>query len=254
MDSGERLYPFARAGLLRRGFPFVTAALLAVMLRASSEAGSWIDVLMGLGLVASVISIIFLFPWSRLPDDCEVLPLLWWVAGVAILTAGFWIEEGMTRPLLLLPILWAAIYHKRSHLYLVVLVSAGLGIIGGQLLGRDVSWQVAAMPIAVVIPIAFTIQTFAEQVRKAGRISEAASLVDPVTGLGNRRRLLWELPRALQMAQRTSRPLALMMIDLDHFKTYNDTHGHPAGDALLVSVAEAWTRELRVTDFLFPRG
>lgn len=254
MDSGKRLTPFEPVGLLRRGFPFVTAALLAIVLRASNDAGNWSDVLISLGFMGSVVGSIRFLPWSRWPADCQVVPLLLFVGGVAVINANSPLGEGMTRPLLLLPILWAAIYHKRSHLYLVVLMSAGLGIIGGRLSGPDTSWQVATLPVVVIVPIAFAIQTFAEQVRESQRISEEASLVDALTGLGNRRSLFVELPRALLVAQRVRQALSLMIIDLDGFKPFNDTHGHQAGDALLERVAGAWTNELRRTDLLFRYG
>lgn len=220
----------------------------------SSGAGSWLDVSVAFALHVAVFGSFFLLPWDRIANALQVAPLLCWIAGVAWLTANFGVADGMTRPILLLPIMWTAIYHKRSHLYMVVSFAAILGIIGGQFFGRDTSWQVALIPTIVTLPIAFTVQTFANRVREAERISKEASLVDHLTGLANRRRLEMELPHALQMAARAQQPLSLLVIDLDHFKAYNDTEGHQAGDELLKSVAESWTEELRVTDYLFRYG
>jgi diguanylate cyclase (GGDEF)-like protein len=56
---------------------------------------------------------------------------------------------------------------------------------------------------------------------------------DPLTGLFNRRYLEASLPRELARAERRKSHVALLMLDLDHFKRYNDSHGHDAGDALL---------------------
>ena len=56
---------------------------------------------------------------------------------------------------------------------------------------------------------------------------------DPLTGLFNRRYLEASLPRELARAERRGSHVALLMLDLDHFKRYNDNHGHDAGDALL---------------------
>ncbi|MEZ5465459.1 MAG: diguanylate cyclase [Lysobacteraceae bacterium] len=64
------------------------------------------------------------------------------------------------------------------------------------------------------------------------------SVRDPLTGLFNRRRLLESLREALSESCSTGEALALLMIDIDHFKAYNDTHGHAAGDRVLQSVAE----------------
>ena len=54
--------------------------------------------------------------------------------------------------------------------------------------------------------------------------------------------------------QRGGAPLCVAVFDLDHFKAYNDGHGHPAGDALLAAAATAWRRELRPTDVLARYG
>lgn len=74
------------------------------------------------------------------------------------------------------------------------------------------------------------------------------ALRDQLTGLYNRRYMEDMMDRLIGLAERTSRPFSLIMIDLDHFKTLNDEHGHPAGDAALRRAAEALTSGLRDTD------
>jgi GGDEF domain-containing protein len=62
---------------------------------------------------------------------------------------------------------------------------------------------------------------------------------DPLTGLGNRRRLDNILDTAVSVARHSAAPLAVLMIDVDHFKDYNDHYGHLAGDACLRAIAHA---------------
>lgn len=64
------------------------------------------------------------------------------------------------------------------------------------------------------------------------------SLEDPLTGVANRRRLDEELKKACLHATRTGDPLAVALVDIDHFKAYNDALGHLAGDVALTSVAD----------------
>lgn len=61
------------------------------------------------------------------------------------------------------------------------------------------------------------------------------SIRDPLTGLYNRRYLEESLPREIARCERRGLPLAVMMLDLDHFKAFNDSHGHDGGDALLTA-------------------
>jgi diguanylate cyclase (GGDEF)-like protein/PAS domain S-box-containing protein len=77
---------------------------------------------------------------------------------------------------------------------------------------------------------------------------------DDLTGLANRRRWHEELDRALARARRHRSPLCVAMVDLDGFKTFNDTYGHPAGDALLRETSLAWADALRATDMLARYG
>ena len=71
---------------------------------------------------------------------------------------------------------------------------------------------------------------------------------DPLTGLLNRRALQAQADRLFAEARASGRPLALLVLDLDHFKGVNDTHGHAAGDAVLRDVAEVLMREIRQDD------
>jgi diguanylate cyclase (GGDEF)-like protein len=77
---------------------------------------------------------------------------------------------------------------------------------------------------------------------------------DELTALPNRRAWDEALEREMARAERTGEPLCLALLDLDHFKAYNDLHGHPAGDAHLRRTAAAWRRELRTIDVLARYG
>ena len=71
---------------------------------------------------------------------------------------------------------------------------------------------------------------------------------DPLTSLFNRRYLDETLPREISRSLREEHPLAVVMIDLDHFKRFNDQWGHEAGDIVLLGVAEALLDGLRASD------
>src|SRR5206468_12444701 len=76
----------------------------------------------------------------------------------------------------------------------------------------------------------------------------------PLTGVANRRGLARALERDLAAARRTNRHLAVAVLDLDHFKAFNDTHGHPTGDLLLRNAVRAWREHLRAGDLLARYG
>jgi diguanylate cyclase (GGDEF)-like protein len=83
---------------------------------------------------------------------------------------------------------------------------------------------------------------------------ETIARTDELTGLPNRRAWQDRLPLELARASRAGQPLSVAMIDLDHFKRYNDAHGHQAGDRLLKHVTGFWSAELRETDLLARYG
>jgi diguanylate cyclase (GGDEF)-like protein len=77
---------------------------------------------------------------------------------------------------------------------------------------------------------------------------ERLSVTDALTGLYNRRHLMGTLSREAQRSRRLGRPFSVLLADLDHFKQYNDTNGHPAGDEALVKVAEILRKTTRTVD------
>jgi len=98
--------------------------------------------------------------------------------------------------------------------------------------------------------------TFAAQVGLSVaniRLREALrtqSIKDPLTGLYNRRYLTETLDREIRRAVRAEQALGILMIDLDHFKKFNDTYGHDAGDTVLRETAAFLTKSIRIEDMV----
>jgi PleD family two-component response regulator len=86
----------------------------------------------------------------------------------------------------------------------------------------------------------------AERTRDLKRLA----MLDALTGLANRRRLLERIDTEVSRSQESGDNLAILYIDVDRFKHINDTYGHAAGDAALVEVAQILKESLRRTDFV----
>jgi diguanylate cyclase (GGDEF)-like protein/hemerythrin-like metal-binding protein len=83
---------------------------------------------------------------------------------------------------------------------------------------------------------------------------EAMALTDELTGLPNRRQMMWELEQLWKEAVDTETPLALLMIDADGFKEINDNYGHPAGDTVLAKLARELKYAVRNDDVVCRLG
>ncbi len=103
---------------------------------------------------------------------------------------------------------------------------------------------------ALVLAVALAFLLLSAAKDEVGRQHRAAALVDPLTGVLNRRGFEAEAERMLLRAGRDGSSTALLMLDLDHFKAVNDSWGHPVGDLALQSVARTLTEELRGGDVL----
>jgi diguanylate cyclase (GGDEF)-like protein len=83
------------------------------------------------------------------------------------------------------------------------------------------------------------------RLERANRMLQSLSYLDGLTGLANRRHLDEALEQEWRRAGRDKAPLSLVMIDIDHFKRFNDTYGHQGGDACLRQVGHALTGSLK---------
>lgn len=93
-----------------------------------------------------------------------------------------------------------------------------------------------------------------KELRSLNRQLEELSLTDPLTQLGNRRALDLRLKAAVHHSVRTGEPLSLLLADVDHFKHYNDTYGHPEGDLALQKLAAALLQVARTNDLVVRHG
>lgn len=114
----------------------------------------------------------------------------------------------------------------------------------------------SADPAAVIVTAAasFGLVAFAHALMQAESQKRSESIVDSLTGLPNRRSLDLRFEDLRADARRTGMPLALLLCDLDLFKSINDLHGHQRGDAVLVEAAEAIRRSLRPTEQVYRVG
>jgi diguanylate cyclase (GGDEF)-like protein len=96
-------------------------------------------------------------------------------------------------------------------------------------------------------------QKYRDLIRTNDMLS-AIALADSLTELNNRRALEWDLPRQIKKARTERTSLSLIILDVDHFKKVNDTHGHLVGDRLLQVLCQRLRHNLRCQDTAFRYG
>jgi len=100
--------------------------------------------------------------------------------------------------------------------------------------------------------LSFRIRTTNALLRRRHRVGEfyrQMSMVDGLTGIYNRAWLHSQFPQMIERSQASGNPLSIIMVDLDHFKQFNDTHGHIIGDDAIQCAAKLLNSTLRPTDF-----
>jgi len=168
----------------------------------------------------------------------------------------------------LLNLLAAQQLWRLRHREMVLVAVAGFAVLGLVLLLRALllAWQPPGVEAlrAQVVPLSLLAITLAQVTVAFGFILMVArrfalnlrqlSELDALTGTLNRQGLMSQGLRLLRRARQAQRPVALMMIDADHFKRINDEHGHPAGDLVIRHLAEQLRSRLRASDALVRYG
>jgi diguanylate cyclase (GGDEF)-like protein len=147
-------------------------------------------------------------------------------------------------------------------------LAGGLGYVLGLLIVRPLdrltkaAAKVAGGSLEIELPkargeIGYLTEVFRNMVvrlRESRRELERLSVTDALTGLSDRRRMTEVLRNEVLRSQRLKHAFAVLMADVDHFKRYNDTHGHPAGDELLKQLAAILREETRDVDLVARYG
>ena len=113
------------------------------------------------------------------------------------------------------------------------------------------------LPVAKGGEVAYLTEVFNDMVarlRSSRHELERLSVTDPLTGLNNRRHMMEVLDHEVRRSRRLDHTFAVLMADVDHFKQYNDQHGHPAGDEVLKRVASVLNESTRDVDFIARYG
>jgi two-component system cell cycle response regulator len=147
-----------------------------------------------------------------------------WPFGVLLVASAAWIEPGDTKPL-----------QSRAARIIAIPAAAALVAICVQAAERFTTVPTAAAVISLLTLIAVVVRLVLSLRESQGKVRSSVreSRTDELTGLPNRRALMLDLEHAIAQPAQAGSLRLLALFDLDGFKLYNDTFGHPAGDTLL---------------------
>lgn len=245
--------PLRRDGRWVRLLPFAVIALIASVLTVlpsglkDAEAAHISTVIWSAVIFVIVVAAAALLPWDRWPPDMQaVIPFGYMVVVMLLRHAQGSGDAGYTV-LYILPVVWIALYGPTWQLALALPVVAGLiflPLVLYQPLFGEQHYPTNDIALLVIITLVIFF------VAGALRVATNAASLDTLTGLPNRRVFMARLRRVSTAAGSRGRPFSVAILDLDHFKHYNDAHGHDAGDQLLEATALQWQEAIRQRDVL----
>ena len=249
--EGGRLSP---AGLVSMAYPvadlLILAGLVSLTQREVQDIGRTILMFLTAAIIGGILAdTAFAAVTLYQPAvPAAALDILFLVSRWAFLAAVIW---PATHPVLdardrenFAPLL------QTNLPYVCVPVGVGLAFVAVlSLIGPNLRLYGALGGSVGIIALALLRQYFVVQEnRRLGKQIEELAVVDELTGVSNRRYFDEMLDKEIARARRYQRPLSLVMLDINHFKEYNDSRGHPEGDRLLRECAHAVKAQARVTD------
>lgn len=256
-QSQSQPQPLSREALFRNIGPLVGAAFLGLLsfAVARSDPISGLILIQAATLATLTVAVMVILPWHRLPEVVQVGPALAYVLIALLIRQATGGPTSIYAQLVLVPILWLAVYGSFSE------VAAGVSTVGVALLATVLltpdpqGAMTSALMLAVFAAlVGFGVQQLFAYLRLHAATLDMLARTDPLTGANNRRAWEEQLIRSLGQAERHRTPVCAALIDLDHFKEFNDEHGHQAGDRLLKSVTARWRGQLRDGDVLARMG
>jgi len=251
---GRRQAPnalFSREVLFRRIGPVVGLTLLLLLYTAPPRSGTQgTGPTLSAALVAALAAMAtVVLPWDRLPRSARFVPAFAYLLVVSLARDA----PGGTpyAQVVMIPLVWLALFGGPKEVAGGVLAAGGAlfaPLIAGRNAPGDVHHAILLFGGSAIVGV--TIQMFFAQLRSQTSRLYALASTDPLTGAANRRGWEEEIRKALAQSQKTGLAVSIVIFDVDHFKDYNDGHGHQAGDRLLKQVAARWMNHLRPVDVL----
>ncbi len=238
-------------------YPLADLVVLAVLLRILLGLHRWNAALLLFSLATALFLIADL--WYQIlrasenPAEPRILEVLWAAAlmlyALAVTAPGAAASEprprtapvqfdGVTMVVLIIGVL-------ATPVLLVLAVIA------------DATWLTSWLALAnliIVILLLWRATLLVLKVQRQAQELLSQARADSLTGLPNRRAWDQDAAKAASVAAKTGSALTVAMLDLDHFKRFNDTYGHQAGDALLARTAQVWQSQLTAGDVLARYG
>lgn len=181
------------------------------------------------------------------------LGIIAYLVSIAILRDGAGPTAGY-GVLVLLPVTWSALRGRRAEMAIAILGVAVIYFAPVIVVGAPrypaSQWHGGLLFVVIAAGLGITLMQLVTRVQALMRQLHALARTDDLTGVANRRAWTELLRHELATARRSQQPVSVAILDLDHFKHYNDAHGHPAADRLLRSTVAAWESVLRETDVL----
>lgn len=262
-----------RDGLIYWAWALAAQAMTYILFALRGQVSDWISIVLANGLLSAAFALfamgLYQFHQQRAPRLLLWLPM---VGGMVMY--GMLLPHPFARMILATLIFTAQVawllylmltrhrqtvgrgqYFVIAGFILVIgglLVRASVGLLAGMdlAMGSSAPIQTFTLLLATVNLILVNIGLVLMTKERADARNRTLALEDELTGLNNRRALMRQLARHRGMAHRNKRPLSLLVIDIDHFKMINDTHGHPSGDKALRELAVRIQGRLRTQDIL----
>ena len=273
VGSGRR-----REGLGRWAVALLLSALAHLLLMLRGQVPDVLSIVAGNVLLAGVIvgmtAAVYRFQGRAVPWLWLLTPAVLMAVLCVVFIEDFTARVSIVGCLMGLQALWAirvALHGHRTavgygHWLLVTgfgleamvlgargLVPAFMGDAAGDILHGNVLQTLTFMSSFGVVLVSSLGFVFMSRDRADERNRLMAAL-DSLTGVANRRSMIAALKRDVARALRTCQPIALLMVDIDHFKNVNDQHGHLAGDQVLCNVANVLDKRVRAQDLVSRYG
>lgn len=245
--------PFQRETLFRNVGPLVGAGLSGILSLAISQSSTNNGRLLvqAATLAALTLSGTALIPWHKLPRTATAAPAFLYLVVAALIRQATGGADSLYAQLVLVPLLWLATYGTLLEIGASI---AGLAIATTAPLllvpGASGQWGRTIVLILIAAAVGFGVQRLFEYLRAHAAQLDLLARTDPLTGVSNRRAWDEQLVEQLELVKKAGQPLCVAMIDIDHFKDFNDSRGHQAGDRLLKEFTAWWRSQLRDGDIL----